>query len=309
MQFPRQLIECVPNYSEGRRSEVIDDIVSAFRNSRDVFLLDWRADADHNRLVVSLAGPPDALAEALIESAKTAVNHIDMATHTGSHPRIGSVDVIPFTPLRGITMEECVTFARDFGKRYFQETGIPVYFYEDAALIPARRKLENVRRGQYECLCTDARTDPARCPDVGGSCLHDTAGATAIGARKLLIAFNINLDTGDLNIAKRIAAAVRASSGGFAYVKGMAVELSERGITQVSMNVVDFEKNPLYRILETVRMEARRWGVDVLETELYGMIPARALTDSAEYYLRAAAFDPSQVIELKLLELMEGDEK
>lgn len=299
-----QLIECVPNFSEGRRQDVIDEIVSCFKGKRGVYLLDHRADEDHNRLVVSLVGAPAPIQEALLEAAKTALKHIDMNAHQGGHPRIGAVDVVPFTPIKGITMEECIELAHNFGERYYKETGIPVYFYEDAAKRPERKRLEVIRKGQYEVLKEEAKTNPDRKPDVGEACLHPTAGATVIGARKFLVAFNVNLNTSDVSIAKKIANTVRASSGGFCHVKGIGLALEERGITQVSMNLVDYEKNSLYRVLEMIRMEARRWGVEVIETEVYGMIPVNAILESAAYYLQIAGFDPAQVLELQLLELM-----
>ena len=302
-----QLIECVPNFSEGRRQDVIDEIVNCFKGKRGVYLLDHRADEDHNRLVISLVGAPAPIQEALLEAAKVALKHIDMNAHQGGHPRIGAVDVVPFTPIKGITMEECIELAHSFGERYYKETGIPVYFYEDAALRPERKRLEVIRKGQYEVLKDEAKTNPDRRPDIGEACLHPTAGATVIGARKFLVAFNVNLDTPDVNIAKKIAAAVRASSGGFCHVKGIGLALEERGITQVSMNLVDYEKNSLYRVLETIRMEAKRGGVGVVETEVYGMIPVNAILESAAYYLQIAGFDPEQVLELRLLELMGKD--
>ena len=304
-----QLIECVPNFSEGRRQDVIDEIVGCFKGKRGVYLLDHRADEDHNRLVVSLVGVPAPIQEALIEAAKVALKHIDMNTHQGAHPRIGAVDVVPFTPIKGITMEECIRLAHDFGERYYKETGIPVYFYEDAALRPERKRLEVIRKGQYEVLKDEAKTNPDRRPDVGEASLHATAGATVIGARKFLVAFNVNLATDNVETAKAIAKTVRASSGGFCCVKGIGLALEERGITQVSMNLVDYEKNSLYRVLETIRMEAKRYGVSVMETEVYGMIPVNAILESAAYYLQIKDFDPEQVLELRLLELMgEGAE-
>ena len=302
-----QLIECVPNFSEGRRQDVIDEIVDCFKGKHGVYLLDHRADEDHNRLVVSLVGAPAPIQKALLEAAKVALKHIDMNAHQGGHPRIGAVDVVPFTPIKGITMEECIELAHNFGERYYKETGIPVYFYEDAALRTERKRLEVIRKGQYEVLKDEAKTNPDRKPDVGEACLHPTAGATVIGARKFLVAFNVNLNTSDVNIAKKIATTVRASSGGFCHVKGIGLALEERGITQVSMNLVDYEKNSLYRVLEMIRMEAKRWGVDVIETEVYGMIPVNAILESAAYYLQIAGFDPEQVLELRLLELMGKD--
>jgi glutamate formiminotransferase len=296
-----QLIECVPNFSEGRRPEVIAAIVEPFHKTPGCFVLDYRADEDHNRLVVSLAGQPGPLQEALLAAAQVAIARIDMAAHRGAHPRIGAIDVIPFTPLRNIDMAACVALAHAFGRRFHEETGVPVYFYEEAALRPERKKLEVIRKGQYEALREAVKT-PERRPDVGGPELHPSAGATVIGARRFLVAFNVNLKTTDLQVAKKIAAAVRASSGGFCHVKGIGLALADRGLVQVSLNLVDHEKNPLYRVLETVRMEARRWGVTVAETEVYGMVPAAALLDSAAYYLQVAGFDPAQVIELQLLE-------
>jgi len=299
-----QLIECVPNFSEGRRKNVIDEIVACFKDKRGVYLLDSRADSDHNRLVVSLVGAPGPIQDAVIDASKTAVKHIDLNVHEGEHPRIGAVDVIPFTPVRGISIEECVSLAHAFGERYYKETGIPVYFYEDAAKRPERKRLEVIRKGQYEILKEEAKSNPDRRPDVGEAKLHPTAGASVVGARKFLVAFNVNLGTKDVNIAKKIASAIRSSSGGFAHVKGLGVALEDRGLTQVSMNLVDYEKNSLYRVLETVRMEARRWGVEIIETEVYGMIPIGAMLESAAYYMQIADFEPSQVLELRLLEMM-----
>lgn len=304
----KKLLECVPNFSEGRRPEVIEAIVEAFRNRRGCTLFDYRADPDHNRLVVSLVGEPDPVEKALLEAAETAVRHIDMNSHEGAHPRVGAIDVIPFTPVQGMTMEECVRFARDFGQRYHERTGVPVYFYEDAAVRPDRARLEVIRKGQYEALKKEA-SNPERWPDIGEHSLHPTAGATVIGARKFLVAFNVNLRTRDLSIAKQIANAVRASSGGLCAVKGIGVSLEDKGMVQVSMNIVDYEKNALYRVLEMIRFEARRWGVEVAETEIYGMIPARALLETAAYYLQVADFDPLQVLELKLLERMGAEEQ
>ena len=302
----KQLIECVPNFSEGRRSEVIEAIVAPLRKKKGCAVLDFRADPDHNRLVVSLVGEPEPIQEALLEAAETAISRIDLNHHQGGHPRIGAVDVIPFVPLRNITMEACVELAHGFGRRYYEKTGVPVFFYEEAALIPGRSRLEVIRKGQYEGLKKEIG-NPERHPDVGEPKLHSTAGATAIGARKFLIAFNVNLKTDDIDVAKEIARAVRASSGGLGHVKCIGLPLEDRGLVQVSINIVDYEKNGLYRVLELVRMEARRWGVSVVETEIYGMIPAAALLDSISYYMQTAGFDPSQVIELRLLEMFGDD--
>jgi glutamate formiminotransferase len=302
-----KLIECVPNFSEGRNKALIEDIVRPFKNTKGCGLLDYRSDEDHNRLVVSLVGAPGPIREALLQAAKVAVAKIDLETHRGGHPRIGAVDVIPFVPIRNISMAECVELARDFGRRYYAETGVPVYFYEEAALRPERTRLEVIRKGQYETLKTEV-ANPDRHPDVGEPKLHPTAGATVIGARKFLIAFNVNLGTADLEVAQKIAKAVRSSSGGLCHVKGIGLALEDRGLTQVSMNIVDYEKNALYRVVEMIRMEAKRWGVPLVETEVYGMVPAAALLDSLAYYMQLAGFDPAQVIELRLLEML-GEEE
>ncbi|AER66110.1 glutamate formiminotransferase [Thermovirga lienii DSM 17291] len=303
----KQLIECVPNFSEGRRKDVIEAIVEPFKKQKGCYLFDYRADEDHNRLVVSLAGEPQPICDAVLEASRIAMQHIDMNTHQGAHPRIGAIDVIPFTPISNITMEECVELARKFGERYYNELKIPVYYYEEAALRPERTRLEVIRKGQYEALKEEV-TNPERHPDVGEPKLHPTAGATVIGARKFLIAFNVNLNTTDVNIAKTIAKRVRASGGGFTAVKGIGLALEEKGLVQVSMNIVDYDKTAIYRVLEFIRMEAARWGVTINGTEVYGMIPAAALIQSAEYYLQIDDFDPSQVLELKLLELMREED-
>lgn len=301
------LIECVPNFSEGRRKDVIEAIVAPFRNRRGCYLFDYRADPDHNRLVVSLCGEPGAICDALMEASRTAVEKIDLNRHQGAHPRIGAVDVIPFTPVRGITMDECVEMSRRFAERFYSELKVPVFYYEASAVRPDRTRLEQVRKGQYEELKEVVRTDPSRAPDVGEPQLHPTAGGTAIGARKFLVAFNVNLNTENLEIAKIIAKRVRASGGGFVCVKGMAVALPEKHMVQVSMNLVDYERTAMYRVLEFVRMEAARWGVTVNGTEVYGMIPAAAMLDSAAYYMQIDDFHNDQVLELKLLDLMQQD--
>jgi glutamate formiminotransferase / 5-formyltetrahydrofolate cyclo-ligase len=303
-----QLIECVPNYSEGRRQDVIEAIVAPFRRRAGCILLDYRADKDHNRLVVSLVGKPEPIQAALIESAHAAIEHIDLEKHRGGHPRIGAVDVIPFIPIRHIDMQACVEIARDFGRRFHEETGVPVYFYEEAALRPERRNLEVIRKGQFEVLKTEI-TRPERQPDVGQPKVHPKAGAVVIGARKFLIAFNVNLGTSDIKVAGEIAKTVRSSSGGLCHVKGIGLALEDRGLTQVSMNIVDYEKNALYRVVELIRMEARKWGVAVVETEIYGMVPAAALLDSAAYYMQLVGFERKQVIELALLDMPGKDEE
>ena len=295
-----QLVECVPNFSEGRDEGLIAEIVQCFKNISGCWLLDSRADKDHNRLVVSLAGEPARIQEGLLAAAEVAVNRIDMTMHQGGHPRIGAVDVIPFVPLRNISMEQCVELARDFGQRFFEQTGVPVYFYEEAAYRPERKRLEVVRKGQFEALKEDIGKEE-RHPDVGPPRIHPTAGATVVGARKFLIALNVNLGTRDESVASTIAKAVKASSGGLCHVKGIGLALEEQGMSQVSMNIVDYEKNALYRVVELIRMEARRWGVSVVETEIYGMVPAAALLDSLAYYMQLNSFSHDQVVELAML--------
>ncbi len=302
-----KLIECVPNFSEGRRGDVIEAIVDCFRGRRGVALLDQSADRDHNRLVVSLAGEPGPIVDALLEASRAAISHIDLRHHVGGHPRMGAVDVVPFVPLQKITMAECVELAHAFGQRFHEETGVPVYFYEEAALRPERKRLEVVRKGQFEALRTEIAS-PERHPDVGKPEIHPSAGATIIGARKFLVAFNVNLGTTDLRVAREIAAAIRASSGGLCHVKAIGLSLEDRDMVQVSMNIVDYEKNALYRVLELIRAEARRWGVATVETEICGMVPATALLESAAYYMQLAGFDPDRVIELRLLAMLGKEE-
>lgn len=299
----KQLIECVPNFSEGRRQDVIEAIVKPFKEQKGCYLFDYRADEDHNRLVVSLAGEPQAICDAVMAASKVAVDNIDLNTHQGAHPRMGAIDVIPFTPISGISMEECVELSRNFGKRFHEELNVPVYYYEEAAIRPDRTRLEVIRKGQYEGLKEEI-SKPERHPDLGEPRLHHTAGATVIGARKFLVAFNVNLNTTDVEIAKTIGKRVRASGGGFTAVKGIGLALEDKGMVQVSMNIVDYDKTAVYRALEFVRMEAARWGVTVNGTEVYGMIPIAAMLDSAAYYMQIDNFDPNQVLELKLLELM-----
>ncbi len=303
--LPKKLVECVPNYSEGRRGEIIEKIADCFRGRKGVWLLDVSSDKDHNRTVITAVGEPSELFNAVFESVRVASELINMEEHRGEHPRIGATDVIPFVPLRGVTMEECVTLARELGKKIADELGIPVYLYEEAALRPERRKLEVIRKGQYEGLKEEI-SKPERHPDYGPPKLHPTAGATVVGARKPLIAFNINLGTTDIDIAKKIAQFVRASSGGLAYVKAIGVDLKDKGLVQVSMNLTDYTKNSIYRVFELVKMEAERWGVPIVESEIIGLLPAEALFDSISYYLKLHNFDPSkQVIEMRLLELEE----
>ena len=297
------LVECVPNFSEGRRTEVIERIVRPFRGRLGVHLLDHRADPDHNRLVVTLAGEPAALQEALMESAREAVSRIDLRTHRGAHPRIGAVDVIPFVPVRGITMEECVTLARSFAERYAAALGVPVYLYESAARRSDRRGLEQVRKGQFEALAAEGLASERRRPDAGPPVLHPSAGATAIGARPFLVAYNVNLRSRDLEAAQAISRAIRASSGGMPGVKAVGVALEHQGMVQVSINLTDYRTTSIHRAFAAVRELAAERGIEVDGSEIYGLVPAEALIDAARSALMLSGFDLAQVLELRLLEL------
>ena len=295
------IIECVPNISEGRRAEVIDACLGAVRGVPGVRLLDHSSDAAHNRTVITLAGDAAALKAAVLALAGAALPRIDLATHTGEHPRLGAVDVVPFIPIEGATLADCAALARDTAAELASQYDLPVYLYEEAATTPARRNLEDIRRGEFEGL--GARmASPEWAPDFGPARPHPTAGATVVGARMPLIAFNINLATDRLEVAKHIAAAVRHSSGGFRYVKAMGVALPGRRIVQVSMNLTNYEKTPIYRVFDAVRREAARHGVQVIESEIVGLVPAAALIATAEYFLQLQAFSPDQVLETRLRE-------
>jgi glutamate formiminotransferase len=292
----------VPNFSEGRDAEKVNALAEAVRSVPAVVFLDQELDADHNRSVLTFAGPPEAVSEAALRAVGKAVELIDLNFHTGVHPRIGAADVVPFVPVEGVTLEECARLAERVGEEIWRRFEVPVYFYEAAARRPDRVNLENIRRGQFEGLREEVLTDPERAPDVGEPRLHPTAGAIVVGARKFLIAYNINLNTPDVEVAKAIARAVRFSSGGFRYVKAMGVPLSSRNMVQVSMNLTDFEQTPVHRVLEAVRVEAERYGVSVVGSEIVGLIPRKALEMAAEYYLRCDNFHPEMVLENRLAE-------
>lgn len=291
------LIECIPNFSDARRPEVIDAILSAIQGVQGVTLLDRHSDMDHNRTVVTMVGAPEAVAEAAFQAIKKAQQLIDLNQHQGAHPRLGATDVVPFVPIADITMLECVELARRLGKRVGEELSIPVYLYEDAASRPDRQNLENVRRGQFEGLKGEIENNPDRKPDFGPSKLG-TAGATIIGARAPLIAFNIYLATSDISIAQKIARAVRNSSGGLRFVKGMGVLVD--GLAQVSMNLTNFKQTPIARVVELVRCEAQRYGVAIHHSELVGLIPQSALIDAAVWYTQLDQFEPEQILESRL---------
>jgi glutamate formiminotransferase / formiminotetrahydrofolate cyclodeaminase len=300
--MPRQLVECVPNFSEGRDAAKIDAIVASVLAVPEVVLLDRESDADHNRCVLTFVGPPAAVADAAFRSVATAVSLIDLTTHQGAHPRIGAADVVPFIPIEGVTLEECVKLSERLGNEIWNKLKVPVYYYEAAAKRPERVNLENIRRGQFEALLKEMGTEPERQPDCGDPICHPTAGAIVVGARKFLIAYNVNLGTPDVGIAKKIAKTIRFSSGGFRYVKSMGVTLASRNLAQVSINLTDFEQTPMHLVYETVRREAERYGVPVVGSEIVGLIPKKAIEMSAEYFLRFENFRPELVLENRIAE-------
>jgi glutamate formiminotransferase / formiminotetrahydrofolate cyclodeaminase len=297
------LVECVPNFSEGRNKAVVDAIVDAMKIP-GVSLLDREMDSDHNRCVITIVGDREAIAEAAIRGIGKASELIDLTRHQGAHPRIGASDVIPFIPIEGVTIEDCVAIARHVGEEVWKRFQIPVYLYESAATHPDRTNLENIRRGQFEGLKEDILVNPARKPDFGDARCHPTAGATVVGARKALVAYNVFLNTKDVDIAKKIAKAVRASSGGLRYVKGAGFEV--RGMAQVSMNLTDFEQTPIARVFEFVKREAARYGVQPTSSEIVGLIPKKALEQAAEWFLQVEGFDSSMILENRLAAVSSG---
>jgi glutamate formiminotransferase len=293
------IIECIPNVSEGRRPEVVEAIAAAIRAVPGVRLLDHSSDASHNRSVFTIAGDARPIKAAVLAMYERALPAIDLRTHQGEHPRLGAVDVVPFVPIEGVTMEACVALAKDVAQEVAARFGVPIYLYEEASSNPARRNLEDIRRGEFEGLAARMKTD-GWTPDFGPAAPHESAGASVIGARMPLIAYNINLNTDRLDVAKKIAAAIRHSSGGFRYVKAAGFKLDDRGIVQVSMNLTNYEKTPIFRVFETVKREAERYGVTILESEIVGLIPAAALNATAAFYLQIAGFKTDQVLENKL---------
>ena len=295
------IIECVPNISEGRNGEVVARIADALRGVSGVRVLDVQSDAAHHRSVLTLAGDREPLKAAVLLLYEQAVGAIDLRQHAGEHPRLGAVDVCPFIPTEGATMKDCVELAREVGAEVARRFNVPVFLYEEAATAPTRRNLEDIRRGEFEGLVEKLQR-PEWTPDFGPAAPHPSAGATVIGARMPLIAYNINLATDRLDVAKKIAAGIRMSSGGFRFVKAMGIELKDRGIVQVSMNLTNYEKTPIFRVFEVVKREAARYGVNVLESEIVGLVPSAALMQTAEYYLQLEGFTGSQVLENKLRE-------
>src|SRR5271163_3043342 len=297
------LVECVPNFSEGRDKSKVDAIVDAMKVD-GVYLLDRDMDADHNRCVITLVGEREAIQEAAIRGVGKAAELIDLNVHKGAHPRMGVADVVPFIPIDGVTIEDCVAMAQHVGEEIWKRFQIPVYLYEAAATTPERQNLENIRRGQFEGIRADIATNAARKPDIGEARVHPTAGATVVGARKFLIAYNVFLNTSDVEIAKKIAKAVRASNGGFRFVKGAGFLV--RGMAQVSMNLTDFEQTPVHRVFEMVKRVAVRYGVTPVSSEIVGLIPKKALEAAAEWFLQVENFDSSLILENRLTAVMRG---
>lgn len=304
----RGIVECIPNFSDGRRNEVIDEIVAAIKSVRGAVLLDRESDPNHNRSVVTFVASPERVVDAAIAGAKKAAELIDLTKHSGEHPRMGSTDVIPFVPISGVTMDECVALARTCGERMWSELGIPVYLYEKASTRPERENLAAVRKGQFEGIRDDITDNESRRPDFGESRVHPTAGITAVGARPPLIAYNVNLATPDIDVANKIARAVRHQSGGLRYVKALGFELKDRGIVQVSMNMVNYEGTPLFRVFEMIKREAERYGVAIVGSEVVGLVPQRALNSVADFYLQLEKFSEDQILEHRLAAAMEDAE-
>src|SRR5436853_2886835 len=297
------LVECVPNFSEGRDKAKVDAIVEAMKMP-GVYLLDREMDSDHNRCVITIVGEREAIQEAAIRAVGKASELIDLNNHVGAHPRMGAADVVPFIPIEGVTIDDCVAMANYVGEQIWHRYQIPVYLYEAAAKVPERQALENIRRGQFERIRTEIATNPARRPDIGEARVHPTAGATVVGARKALIAYNVFLNTTEVDIAKKIAKAVRFSNGGFRFVKGAGFPV--RGLAQVSMNLTDFEQTPIARVFEFVKREAARYGVMPVSSEIVGLIPKKALEDAAEWFLQVENFDSSLILENRLSAVMGG---
>ena len=297
----KKLLECIPNFSEGRDTEKIEKIVNPFRTTDGVKLLDYSADKDHNRLVITALGGPEELKEAVFKASQIAVDIIDLNKHEGEHPRMGAVDVVPFTPVKNVEMEEAIELSKEVGKKLSEKLDLPIYLYEESATNSQRKNLANIRKGEFEDFSEKIKKEEWK-PDYGKAEIHPTAGATVVGARMPLVAFNINLDTDNLDIANKIAKKVRHSSGGLRYCKAIGVELKERGIVQVSMNMTNYTKTALYQTFEMVKFEAERYGINIIGSELIGLLPAQALYDVAEYYLKLEDFTTDQIMENRLLE-------
>ena len=300
-----RVVECVPNFSEGRDAGVVARLVEAVESAADALVLGTHLDPDHNRSVVTFVAPPERAVEAAVRVVARAAELIDLSAHAGQHPRMGACDVLPFVPVRGVTVEECVALAHDAGRRIWGELSIPVYFYESAALRPERRNLADVRRGGFELLREQIATAPERAPDVGAPRVHPTAGACIVGVRPLLIAYNVTLKTGDLSVARRVARAVRERDGGLLHLKALGFELASRGVVQVSMNLTSYERTNLHHAFEAVRREAEALGVEVLASELVGLVPQAALDRAAAHFLKLENYTPDVVLENRIAAAVE----
>lgn len=297
----KKIIECVPNFSEGRNQQNIEKIVGSFRGQKGVKLLDYQTDEDHNRMVVTVVGEPQALKTAVIEAMGSAIEAIDMNTHQGQHPRMGAIDVVPFIPIKNVSMKEAISFSREVAQEGAKKFELPVFLYERSASRLERENLANIRKGQFEGMA-DKIKQPEWKPDFGPVMLHPTAGTTAIGARMPLVAYNVNLDSDNIDIANDIARKVRHISGGLKYCKGIGIELKDRGVVQVSMNLTDYTQTALYRAFELIKVEARRYGVNVIGSEIVGLVPMEALMDTAAFYLGLEGFSMEQVLEARIWE-------
>ncbi len=297
----KKIIECVPNFSEGRNQQNIEKIVGSFRGQKGVKLLDYQTDEDHNRMVVTVVGEPQALKTAVIKAMGSAIEVIDMNTHQGQHPRMGAIDVVPFIPIKNVSMKEAISFSKEVAQEGAKKFELPVFLYERSASRPERENLANIRKGQFEGMA-DKIKQPEWKPDFGPVMLHPTAGATAIGARMPLVAYNVNLDSDNIDIANDIARKVRHISGGLKYCKGIGIELKDRGVVQVSMNLTDYTQTALYRAFELIKVEARRYGVNVIGSEIVGLVPMEALMDTAAFYLGLEGFSMEQVLEARIWE-------
>jgi len=301
MSGMKRIVECVPNFSEGRDLDKIDKIINSFRGKKGVKLLDYQRDEDHNRLVVTTIGEPFAMKKAVIEAMGAAIDLIDMRKHEGQHPRMGAIDVVPFIPVRNISMTEAIDFSKEVAKEAASSYSLPVYLYEESASVPQRRNLAIIRKGQFEGMAEKMKA-PEWEPDFGPEKIHPSAGVTAIGARMPLVAFNVNLKTDDIKIADAISKSVRHISGGLRFCKAIGIALKERGIVQVSMNMTDYTKTSLYRSFELVKTEAKRYGVNVIGSEIVGLVPMEALIDTAVYYMGIENFTTEQVLEARIWE-------
>ncbi len=301
MSRMKRIMECVPNFSEGRNLENIEKIVEPFRAKEGVKLLDYQTDEDHNRMVVTVVGEPEALKAAVIEAMGCAINVIDMRTHQGQHPRMGATDVVPFIPIKNVSMEAAVEFSKEVAKAVAKKYSVPIFLYEKSASRPERQNLANIRKGQFEGMADKIKL-PQWKPDFGPQKIHPGAGVTAMGARMPLVAYNVNLDSNNIEVASEIAKKVRHLSGGLRYCKGIGIELKDRGLVQVSMNMTDYTRTALYRAFELIKVEARRYGVIIIGSEIVGLVPMEALMDTAAYYLGLENFSMEQVLESRIWE-------